>query len=80
MKKRMSKDQALAAATALLECEPKFSETWLGQLGNKLRREDRRVNEVDSSSSVSRDTVPKWFDPASPGWSVMHPSKSSFDP
>lgn len=78
MKQKMTNDEALAAADALLRLEPKFAESWLGRLGRRLR--DGRQYTAADSGIVSPDTEPKWFDPASPGWSVMHPTKNSLDP
>ena len=72
MKHRMSKEQADAAADALLSREPKFGDGWIGRL---LKRYGLRPQ---ASAGWDRETIRKMPEPTgfeSPGsaqWGIVH--------
>lgn len=69
----MNRREADAAATALLDSEPRFSGTWLGQMLRHLRLDLPGVRGGNAVGGIPKMPEPNGFEsPGSPQWEIMH--------
>lgn len=72
MKQGLSKEQAEAAAKALLSKEPKFGDTWIGRVMKRLNMRPAQ-HPTWEQRGIRKMPEPSGFEsPGSPQWGVMH--------
>lgn len=69
---KFSRDEAEAAAVAILSGEPRFADTWLGRASTILRNRRTSDRRFDDEVAIRKMSEPNIESPGSAYWGVFH--------